>query len=68
MGGGWGGGVRAPLVIRYWGSTRHLFLLTLCNSKNVGGGGGYVPLGSPAPRSLNQQQMLHYTIELIRKK
>ena len=33
---GRGGGV-VPLVIRYWGGTRHLFLLTISNSKNIGG-------------------------------
>ena len=37
--GGVGGG-GAPLVTRYWegggGGTRHLFLLTLYNSKNIG--------------------------------
>ena len=30
----------AQLVTRYWGGTRHFFLLTLYNFKNIGGGGG----------------------------
>ena len=33
-----GGGGRAPLVPQYWGGgTRHFFLLTLYNFKNIGG-------------------------------
>ena len=42
-----GGGGGAPLVTRYWGGTRHFFLLTLYNFKNIG---GHVPPG-PTPRS-----------------
>ena len=44
---GEGGG--APLVSQYWGGgggTRHLFLLTLYNYKNIGGG-GHVSPGPP---------------------
>ena len=33
------------------GETRHIFLLTLGNSKNIGGGGARAP--PPFPRSLN---------------
>ena len=48
----------APLMTGYWGGgsggggvgTRHLFLLTLHNSKNTGGGGGMCPPGNPLLR------------------
>ena len=36
-GGGLGGGEGAPLVTLYLGSTIHLFVLTLYNSKNIEG-------------------------------
>ena len=45
----------APLVPRYWGDTRHFFLLILYNFKNIGGGGGggaRAPPVPPTPRSL----------------
>ena len=47
-----GGGGGAPLVNRYWGGegARHLFLLTLYNLKNIGG--GHVAPCPPAPWSL----------------
>ena len=41
IGGGGGGG--APLVTQYWGDTKHFFLLTLYNFKNIGGGGTCPP-------------------------
>ena len=43
------GGGGAPLVPLYWGVTRHFFLLTLYNFKNIGRGGGGT---CPTPRSL----------------
>ena len=33
-------------MTQYWGDTRHFFLLTLYNFKNIGGG-GQVPPGPP---------------------
>ena len=38
----------APLVTQYWGGTRHLFLPTVYNSKNIGRG-THAPLAPLAP-------------------
>ena len=46
---GWGGGGEAPLVPQYWGGTRHFFLLTLYNFRNIGRARAPQP---PTPRSL----------------
>ena len=47
-------------MTRYWGGTRHLFLLTLYDSKNIGGGGPTLP----APRSLfSEHSFIYHTIK-----
>ena len=56
---GMGGGGGAPLVPQYWGGgTRHFFLLTLFNFKNIGGGGTCPPATS-TPRSPSWPISLH---------
>ena len=37
-------------MTQYWAGTRHYFILTLYNFKNIGG--HVLPLGPPAPQSL----------------
>ena len=48
-----GGGGEAPIVTQYWGGTRHFFLLTLYNFKNIGGARAPPSPPPPAPRSLS---------------
>ena len=68
--GGRGGG-GSPLVIRYWGDTRHLFLLNLYNSKNNWGGRGARAPRPPLRRGpwflfqIGSQMFLHLEAELL---
>ena len=57
IGGRGGGGGTVSDSIWWAGGTRHLFLLILCNSKNI------APPRPPAPRSLRKQTMIGVPIK-----
>ena len=62
MGGGGGG---APLVTQYWWGIRHIFLLTLCNLKDIGGRGGVRAPHTPQSLScMHDRKVASYHREL----